>query len=319
MPNSSKTSPTRRDFLRTASAAAAVSAPYVVPASVFGADAPSNRISVGVIGAGNQGFLDLKLFMEQPDCRVTAVCDVNRGGGGYKEPEDIRGREPGKQLVDSHYDERGSGGCKAFGDFRELLARDDIDAVVVVAPDHWHETMTIAAARAGKDIYCEKPLGLTIAGQRRMVDAVREHGRVLQTGSHERSNPYARAACDFVRSGAIGKVRRVVCNVGRHNKIGPGPGWSEMSVPEGFDYDMWLGPAPDAPYHEDRCHYRFRFIYDYSGGQTTNFGRTLHRHRAVGARHKRHGADRDRACLRGLPTEGQPLQRGDLLALPLQV
>lgn len=262
-------SPSRRDFLRTSTLAAAATAPYVVPSSVFGATAPSNRISVACIGTGNQGFLDLKLFMAQDDCQLVAVCDVNRGSGNYKKPEDVRGREPGKELVDQHY---GNKDCQAYNDFRDVLARKDIDAVIVVAPDHWHEAMTIAAAKAGKDIYCEKPLGRTIAGQQRMIQAVRENNVVLQTGSHERSNPYVREACEMVRSGAIGKVRRVVCNVGRHNKVSPAPGWSEMAVPEGFDYAMWLGPAPAAPYHSERCLYNFRFIDAYAGGQTTNFG-----------------------------------------------
>lgn len=267
----------RRDFLRSSSvAAAAVAAPYFVPASVFGASAPSNRLNVGFIGTGNQGFLDLKLFMKQKDCRVVAVCDVNRGSGGYKNEDDVRGLMPAKELVEGTYAEaKRSGeykGCDTYNDFREVLGRDDIDAVAIVTPDHWHDVMGIAAAKAGKDIYGEKPLGTTIAGQRAMVKAVRENNRVFQTGSHERSNPYAKAACELVRNGAIGKVRRVVCNVGRHNKVSPAPGWEPMPVPEGFDYDMWLGPAPDAPYHKARCLYNFRFISDYAGGQTANFG-----------------------------------------------
>lgn len=265
----------RRKFLQT-SAVVAVAAPYIVPASVFGANAPSNRINVGCIGTGNQGFLDLKLFLQQPDCQLKAICDVNRGSGNYKNETDIRGLEPGQAVVEGFYAKQKDAGdykgCDTFRDFRDLLARDDIDAVVVVAPDHWHEQMTIAAAEAGKDIYCEKPLGLTIAGQQRMIKAVRENGRVLQTGSHERSNPYVRDACEWVRGGAIGDVERVVCHVGRHNKVGPGPGWKPTPVPEGFDYEMWLGPAPDAPYHRDRCLYNFRFNYDYAGGQITNFG-----------------------------------------------
>ncbi|MEM8866605.1 MAG: Gfo/Idh/MocA family oxidoreductase [Planctomycetota bacterium] len=269
-------SPSRRDFLRASAVTAAVAAPYVVPSSVFGASAPSNRTTVACIGSGNQGFQDLRLFGAEPDCQIVAVCDVNRGSDGYRDPSDVRGLEPAKQLVDDLYAKKNDvdsyRGCDTHTDFREVLARDDVDAVIIVTPDHWHEAMTLAAAKAGKDIYCEKPLGLTIAGQRRMADAVSEHGRILQTGSQERSNPVVKALCDLVQSGKIGKVRRVVCNIGRHNKIGPGPGWSAMPVPDGFDYDMWLGPAPEEPYHEDRCLYKFRFISDYSGGQTTNFG-----------------------------------------------
>ena len=133
--------------------------------------------------------------------------------------------------------------------------------------------MTIGAAEAGKDIYCEKPLSLTVADGRAMVDAVRKHKRVLQTGSHSRSDAKIRHACELVRNGYLGEVRRVVTHVARNNKVGPGPGWQPMPVPDGFDYDTWLGPAPLAPYHVDRCLYRFRFNYDYSGGQITNFGR----------------------------------------------
>jgi predicted dehydrogenase len=277
IPNDCNNPPvSRRSFLKTTAAASALTVPYFVPASVFGASAPSNRITIGCIGVGNQGYPNLQRFVKQADCQVLAVCDVNRGSYGYKEPGDLRGREPAQQEVERHYaDARKAGqydGCAAYNDFRELLARKDIDAVMLAPPDHWHESMTIAAAKAGKDIYCEKPLGLTIGGQQRMIAAVRENGRVFQTGTHERSNPIVRRACELVRSGAIGQVKRVVAQVGRHNKQGPGPGWQPMSVPEGFDYNFWLGPAPEAPYHQDRCLYNFRFIYDYSGGQVTNFG-----------------------------------------------
>jgi predicted dehydrogenase len=266
----------RRGFLKTTAAATALAAPYFVPASVFGANAPSNRINVGCIGVGNQGFPNLLRFLKQADCQVVAVCDVNRGSHGYKEPGDFYGREPAQKEVERHYAKQKKvgnySGCKADNDFRELLARKDIDAVMLAPPDHWHEPMTIAAAEAGKDIYCEKPLGLTIGGQQKMIEAVRKHERVFQTGTHERSNPLVRQACALVRSGAIGEVKRVVAHVGRHNKVGPGPGWRPMQVPDGFDYDLWLGPSPEAPYHEDRCLYNFRFNYDYAGGQVTNFG-----------------------------------------------
>lgn len=266
----------RRGFLKTTVAAATLAAPYYVPASVFGANAPSNRITVACIGVGNQGFPMMQRFLAQPSCQVVAVCDVNRGGTGYKEPNDIRGREPAQREVEGFYAKKlGTGkyrGCDAYNDFQEVLARKDVDAVLLAPPDHWHEPMTIASAEAGKDIYCEKPLGLTIGGQQKMIAAVRQHSRVLQTGSHERSNPLVRQAIDLVRSGAIGKVKRVVANVGRHNKVGPGPGWQAMPVPDGLDYALWLGPAPDAPYHKDRCLYNFRFNYDYAGGQVTNFG-----------------------------------------------
>jgi predicted dehydrogenase len=266
----------RREFVKSAAAATTLASPYFVPASVFGAAAPSNRINVGCIGVGNQGWSNLLRFLKQNDCQVVAVCDVNRGSHGYKEPDDFYGREPAKKEVEQYYAKKKNvgqyKGCDAYNDFREVLSRKDIDAVMLAPPDHWHEPMSIAAAEAGKDIYCEKPLGLTIGGQQKVIQAIRKHERIMQCGTHERSNPTVRRACELVRSGAIGDVKKVTAFIGRHNKVGPGPGWKAMPVPDGFDYKLWLGPAPDAPYHEDRCLYNFRFNYDYAGGQVTNFG-----------------------------------------------
>jgi len=256
--------------------AAAGVAPYFVPASAFGAAAPSNRIALACIGVGNQGTLILERFLNLAGCQVVAVCDVNRGSGGYKDDTQFLGREPARQMVEGFYaKQKGLAdykGCDAYSGFREVLARDDVDAVTVVTPDHWHAPITIAAANAKKHVYCEKPLGLTIGDQQAMIAAVRKNGVTLQTGSHERSNPIVRQACELVRNGYIGEVKSALTNVGFHNKVGPGPGWQPMPVPEGFDYAMWLGPAPEAPYHQDRCLYRFRFNYDYAGGQVTNFG-----------------------------------------------
>ena len=264
----------RRAFIKTA--ACAVALPTIVPRSVFGAYAPSNRINVGFIGLGNQSKVDLPAFLTNDDVQVLAVCDVNKGSNGYKGAKDFLGRDPGKQKVEAYYAEKNLvgkyTGCDAYSDFRDLLARDDIDAVVVVVPDHWHAPMTIAAAKAGKDIYCEKPLSLTVAQGQAMVKAVRKYQRILQAGSQHRSNDSTRRGCELVRNGRIGTLQRIVASVAPNNAIGPGPGWQPMPVPSGFDYKTWLGPAPDAPYHQDRCLYKFRFIADYSGGQTTNFG-----------------------------------------------
>ncbi len=266
--------PSRRSFLKAASWAAG--APWIVPSSVLGATAPSNRINVGCIGIGNQGFGILKRFLKNDDVQVVAVCDVNTASHGYKSDSQFLGREPGLAEVEKYYasktDQGTYKGCGAYNDFRELLSRSDVDAVAIVAPDHWHAVMTVRAAEAGKDIYCEKPLSLTIGQGRVMVEAARKHNCILQTGSMERSNPLTRHICQVVREGAIGDVQRVKTTIGYPNKDDPGPGWSPMPVPEGFDYDFWLGPAPEAPYHKDRCLYRFRFIQDYAGGQMTNFG-----------------------------------------------
>jgi hypothetical protein len=266
----------RRDFLKTTlSAAAALGAPGLAPQSVFGANAPSNRINVAVIGLGNQSTVDLPAFLGHPDVQVLAVCDVNTGSDGYL-PGQFRGHKPGQDQVNAYYAAKTSSGrykgCDAYTDFRDVLARKDIDAVALVVPDHWHGLMTVMAARAGKDIYCEKPLSLTVAQGQAMVKAVRQHKRILQTGSHFRSSPSCRFVCELVRNGRIGQLKRILTNVAPQNAVDPGPGWKPDPVPEGIDYEMWLGPAPWAPYHKGRCLYRFRFNLDYSGGQTTNFG-----------------------------------------------
>jgi predicted dehydrogenase len=185
------------------------------------------------------------------------------------------GREPAQQRVNEFYAKKTPAGqykgCDAYHDFRDVLARKDVDAVMLVLPDHWHALATVMAAKAGKDIYCQKPMTLTVDDGHAMIKAVRQHGRILQTGSQYRSNASVRRMCELVRNGRIGKVKRVisiVCGA----PVGPAPGWQAMPVPEGFDYDMWLGPAPVAPYHAERCLYRFRFNLDYSGGQITNTG-----------------------------------------------
>ncbi|QDV47635.1 Glucose--fructose oxidoreductase precursor [Stieleria neptunia] len=263
----------RRQFLQQS---LAVAAPLIVSPAVLGADSPGNRINVAFIGTGNQGMGLLKRFLARDLGNVLAVCDVNEGSFGYKEPEHFYGRIPAKKMVDDAMAKKAKGGrsirCDAVSDFREVLDRDDIDAVVVVVPDHWHRIITVMALEAGKDVYCEKPLTFSVADGRLMIDAVRKNHRILQTGSHERSNPVSQFVCQAARAGKIGRIKRMVTKVGFNNKISPPPGWKPMPVPSKFDYRSWLGPAPDAPYHQDRCLYRFRFHYDYSGGQITNFG-----------------------------------------------
>jgi predicted dehydrogenase len=268
---------TRRRFIQTAASfSAAAGWPLVAPARLFGADAPSNRVNLGFIGCGNQSTIDLPAFLGHPDCQVLAVCDVNTASGGYRTADQYLGRQPAQEKVHAFYAARQASGlyrgCEAYQDFREVLARPDIDAVAIVVPDHWHALMVVLAARAGKDIYCEKPLSLTVRQGQAMVQAVRQHRRILQTGSHYRSSPDNRRGCELVRNGRIGQVKRILTQVAEINAVDPGPGWQPMPVPEGFDYELWLGPAPWAPYHKDRCFYRFRFNLDYSGGQVTNFG-----------------------------------------------
>jgi hypothetical protein len=269
----------RREFLKSAAwASAALAVPQIVPASVFGENAPSNRVNVGFIGCGNQSTIDLPAFLGNEAVQVLAVCDVNTASYGYRTAKQFLGRKPVQESVNRFYAEKNAAGayqgCDAYGDFREVLARKDVDAVAIVVPDHWHGLMTVMAARAGKDMYCEKPMSLCIEQGKEMVRVVREQKRILQCGSHYRSSPAVRLACELVRNGRIGKLQRITAIIPPNNPEFPGPGvgWQPEPVPEGFDYDMWLGPAPQAPYHHDRCFYRFRFILDYSGGQVTNFG-----------------------------------------------
>ena len=272
---------TRRQFLkRSAAAAALLGTPSIVPSSVFGANAPSNRIVMGCIGVGGMGTNNMMGFMANKDVQMVAVCDVEKGSREYDHwynKGGWLGREPARKRVEEYYGRNKETGvfkgCAEYVDFRQLLARDDIDAVMIATPDHWHAIPVIMAAQAGKDIYCEKPLSLTIAQGRAMVEAVRRYGVVFQTGTHHRSSEqHLRFVCELVRNERIGKLKKIITQIGGNNRTAPTGAWQAMPIPEGFDYDMWLGPAPWQPYHKLRCHYTFRFILDYSGGQVTNLG-----------------------------------------------
>lgn len=267
----------RRQFLKTTAAlASALAVPQVVPQSVFGASAPSNRINMAQIGCGHQSQRIVPSFLVHDDVQILAACDVNRRGVGYYYPTQVLGRETVKQWVEEHYAQKTASGqfkgCDTYGDFRQVLARPDIDAVAIVVPDHWHALIAIAALKAGKDVYCEKPLSLTIYEGQEMAKAVRKYNRVFQTGAQFRSSPTVRRACELVRNGRLGQIRTVRTWVDANSFPSPGPGWQPQPVPEGFDYDFWLGPAPQAPYHIERCFHRWRYILDYSNGQTANFG-----------------------------------------------
>jgi predicted dehydrogenase len=272
----------RRDFLvRAAGASAAGFAfPTLIPARALGRagrPAPSEQITLGVVGTGNQGFNDINSFLRDDRVRIVAVCDVNRQSAGYWEGK-VGGREPAKRLVESFYGKENragtSRGCDAIADFREILGRRDIDAVEICTPDHWHAAMVIEACRSRKDIYCQKPLSLTIAEGRAMSYAVTSSQVVFQTGSHQRSDRRFRHAAELVRNGRIGDLRKVKVGLpgGRTDYARTGLHKRPEPVPAGFDYDMWLGPAPDAPYAPARCHVNFRWIYDYSGGNVTDWG-----------------------------------------------
>lgn len=262
----SKTS--RRDFLKrtTAASAAALSFPYIVPASALGKDgkvAPSNRIVMGCVGTGGKGRNNMGTFMSFPDVQVVAVCDA-----------DLAHQKAALAAVNKRY---GNQDCAGIHDYRELVARKDLDAVSVATPDHWHALASVAAANAGKDIYCEKPLANSIGESRAICDAVEKNNRVLQTGSHERSGGNARYAAELVQNGRIGKLHtlrvNLPCDQGHHNQVRKMKAVPPtMPVPEGFDYDLWLGHTAKAPYHEKRCHFWWRFILAYGGGEMTDRG-----------------------------------------------
>ena len=253
---------TRRSFLRAA--APVVMAPYIVPASVLGLakrPAPSERIVVGCIGLGGQGDRDMVGLMNDPRVQVVAICDCDSGSTNYERGWN-RGLAPARAKIEAHYAQETRAGAHRgifeTGDFRELHARDGVDAVTCSTPDHWHAAAVVAATKAGKDIYCQKPLSLTVSDGRAMVRSVQRYNRVFQCGSQRRSSSQCRHACELVRNG--------------HNNPRSGRSPEIMPVPEGFDYQTWLGPVPYAPYTLDRCHWTYRWNLDYSGGQLTDWG-----------------------------------------------
>jgi predicted dehydrogenase len=261
----------RRDFLRTSAAiGAGLALPMIVPASVFGADAPSERITVGCIGVGRMGTGDLGEALGFRQVQVVAVCDL-----------DSRRVKIAQKRVESTYAKRNPGGdykgCATYGDFRELAARSDIDAVQIAVPDHWHTLPALEAARAGKDIFLQKPLTLTIQEGRILSDTVRRYNRIFQVGSQQRSDKEFRTACELVRNGRVGKLQRVLVGFGTDPGCGPKP---TMPVPENLNYEMWLGPAPWAPYTEERVHPQNSIsarpgwlrISDYGAGMITGWG-----------------------------------------------
>ena len=249
----------RRQFLKSASLA--VAAPAIVPSTVFGKTAPSNRFTMGQIGIGNMGTTNMKEFLKRKDVQVIAVCDL-----------DHERLNTGRDTVNETYTERFGNdwkGCDTHHDFRKLIDRKDIDLISIAVPDHWHAIPAIYAANAGKDIYAEKPLALTIPQGRAMSNAVKRNGTVWQTGSWQRSVANFRNACELVRNERIGKLKKVYVG------LPTGSALDEPTtidpVPDGFDYDFWLGAAPWAPYNKNRTHWNFRWILDYSGGQLTDW------------------------------------------------
>ena len=231
---------TRRQVL--GGAAGALAFPTIVPSTIFGTarkSPPSERITVGFIGCGKMANdYHLPELLGFRDVQVLAVCEVDRTR-----------REHAKKRVEQAYSEKTDyKGCATYVDFRELIGRSDIDAVCIATPEHWHAIPAIEAMKAGKDVYCEKPLTLTLAEGKRCIDAARKYNRVFQTGSQQRSNVFGpfREAAEFIRSGRLGTIQTVTIGVGGPSR------WCDLPAEEmepGLNWDLWLGPAPMRPYN----------------------------------------------------------------------
>lgn len=256
----------RRRFLGTVMGASL--APFILPSGLRAQTSPNGKLAVGFIGTGKQARGLMNKFMNLPDVVVVAVCDV-----------DTNRRDAAKQRVENHYGKNQNTawkGCTAHKDFRELLDRKDIDAVVIATPDHWHAIISVAAVQAGKDVMCEKPLTQTVREAVAVVKAVRDHKRVFQTGSMQRSMREFRVAAELVRNGAIGKVTRVETAFGVPGVPCDLP---EEAMEPGLDWDMWLGPAPKRAYNAILAprgvHEHFpmwRLYREYGGGFVTDWG-----------------------------------------------
>jgi glucose-fructose oxidoreductase len=259
---------TRRRFLQSnlGVACAAFSAPWILPATALGREgavSANSRIQVGCIGVGPQGRGVMGNFLSQPDAHVVAVCDVAQPNLGAA-----------LRQVNGHYQEEA---CQSYADFRELLGRREIDAVLIATPDQWHVPMSIAAARAGKDMYLEKPMGLTVGEDQALREAVQKHQRIFQFGTQQRSGAQFRQACEIVRNGRIGRLQQidVWCNASR-----PGGSTVPVPVPDSIDYDFWLGPARYTPYTHDKCYDEsvpgawktWWYNYDYALGFIAGWG-----------------------------------------------
>jgi predicted dehydrogenase len=271
----------RRRFMKY-SAAAGAAAFTVVPRHVLGGAgyvSSNDRVNVAVIGTGGQGLVDARGFLSLPDTQVTAVCDVRRWADYsqfyFRVPA---GWEPAKQLVEDFYAQRNNQanykGCNTYTDFNELLEKETgVDAVVVATTDNVHAVASMAAIKRGKHVYCEKPLTLDIYEARMLTEAARKQGVATQMGNHAHASEYIRLLVEWIQDGAIGDVHQVLCWTNR-------PSWpqgiprpeEEMPVPEGFDWDRWIGPAPYRPYHEIYAPFNWRGWWDFGTGALGDMG-----------------------------------------------
>ncbi|NLE60811.1 MAG: Gfo/Idh/MocA family oxidoreductase, partial [Planctomycetes bacterium] len=246
----------RRDFLRTSAlgTAALLATPYVATADAPASDQPkskNDRFRIGAIGMRYQGTVITDGALPWGD--VVAICDVDR------------------QIAEKAREHYG-GKADLYEDYRKMLDRKDIDAVTIGAPDHWHTAMAIAACKAGKHVYCEKPLTLTIDEGKLLCRIARDSGVVFQVGTRLRSDHHHRLACETVHAGRLGKLKRITVGLGKNPQGGP---FKVEDPPSHLNWDLWLGQAPLVPYIKERCHFTFRWWYEYAGGKQADIGAHL--------------------------------------------
>jgi predicted dehydrogenase len=248
----------RRKFLESSlKTTGGIGMATILPASVvLGKPAPSDKINVALIGSRNMGFGILNRHLEQPDANCVAMCDVDQNVLNERAAE-IKN----KYQMDP----------KLFGDYRKVLDRKDVDAVIIGTPDHWHCKIMVDAVKAGKDVYVEKPMANTIEECNVMVDAARKYNRVVQVGQQQRSNKIFLKAMDMIKSGQIGNLRKVNVWANFNYGVGPEP-VPDSEVPAGVDYETWLGPAPKRPFNQNRFHGSWRHFWDYGGGLMSDWG-----------------------------------------------
>lgn len=276
---SKKSNQSRRDFLKTTGKSAfwlsmATAVPSIVPSNVMGADAPSDKLTVGCIGLGWRGSDLMEGAMRNPNIQIAALCDLDRpyllhamkrlDDNDGIDREWIEGR--GSKMVRPALPKKA---VQGYDRHERLLERKDLDAVLIAVPDHSHARLYIDAMQSGRDIYGEKPLTLTINQGRDLVRVARETGCVFQTGSQQRSDAKFRQACEYVRSGRLGKIHSVLVGVGGAPQV---EGVPDEAVPAGLNWDGWLGAAPKVPYNPLRQRVQFRWFFEYSGGMVTDWG-----------------------------------------------
>lgn len=259
----------RRDFIR---AAGSVGAGLALSLKGYAAKedtrkkkrSANDRINVGLIGVKNLGGkVHMPSIIGSSECQLVGICDVDAkiASATLEKAQSLYAEQTGKS---------GHKGIKVYGDFRELLQREDLDAVMIATPDHWHVPIAKEAIRAGLDVYVEKPLSLHIEEGRELVNLLEEYPSILQVGSQQRSQERFIIASEFVRNGLLGDIKHV--DVSIMTRAGSAETWEPEPIPEGLDYDMWLGPAPWSEYHSERMHYNFRFMPEISGGEIANWG-----------------------------------------------